>query len=472
MANDTRRLERELRDAQARLQEDLDATRRLLRVGTLFLHESNLESVLGEIVETAIAITGADFGNMQLRDRESGDLKIVAHRGFPQWWLDFWNRMHVGHGACGVALQQSSRVVVHDVERDPIFEGAALEMQKRAGVRAVQSTPLVSRSGAPIGIISTHFREPHVPSAHALALMDLLARQATVSIDVQVATTPVRIDGDATRLEQVFGNLIDNAVKYTPRGGRIAVSVDTDAASGTGRLRVRDTGRGVSPELVPHLFEPFVQADKSLDRKEGGLGLGLAVAKMIVVLHGGTIAVASPGPGMGTTFTVTLPLEGAPAALDAQSTNESIARPKRVLVIDDNVDTSDMLRMLLELEGYDVDVAADGAAGIEHARVFSPDVILCDIGLPVMNGYEVARTLRTDKQLGNVKLVAVTGYGSREDVERAKDAGFDVHVTKPIDSDQLVAQVGTLTDDAPAARRRIVRGGSRRIQARARRAKI
>ncbi len=662
----------ELGEAQKLSRADLDAMTRLQRLGTLFVRERNLEPILGEIMDAAMAISGADLGSIQLLDPSSSDLRIVAHRGFPKPWVEFWSRVSLGQGVCGTALEAGERIIVEDVERSPIFAGTqALEVQLQAGVRAVQSTPLVSRSGQPLGIFSTHYRRPSRPDDRSLRLLDLLARQAADIIertqseevlsrerellqqlfksvpvllvmwdpairrfslnrhaeevlgwstdeanavdlmsmvypdsayraevvafmqslkpgfrefscrtksgeDVPLAWANIRlrdesmigigvdlrerkhsedalrvandrlaeadrrkneflavlshelrnplapisnslyilhraapgseqarraqavierqveqlrrliedlldvtritrgkallqrepvelcelarrtvddhrslfneagvelvvsagptefwVDGDRARLAQVLGNLLQNAAKFTLRGGKVAVSVEADANQGQAAVRVQDTGRGIPQEMLPHLFEPFTQADVTLDRKMGGLGLGLALVKGLVEMHGGAVEAASDGPGKGATFTIRLPTGPAPTEAAARHATAGPSPPRRVLVIEHNVDAAESLREVLELEGHHVGIAYNGLDGIEKARAFEPDLVICDVGLPGMDGYGVAQTMRADPELSRVPLVALTGHAGADDVARARAAGFDDHLAKP-----------------------------------------
>lgn len=396
----------------------------LISVGT-----ATMEEVLAGIVDAAIAITHADFGNVQLMDQASSELKIVAQRGFPLWWIDYWNTDSKGHGTCGTALERRERVIVEDVEQSAIFTGNDLVMQRSAGIRAVQSTPLLSRSGKLIGMFSTHYRRPHRPDARTLQLLDLLACQAadiiaealaeeerihlleverearaeadaanhakdlflarvshelrtplnalmgwtrmlrdgsiaaakvphaitsidhnaevlnklvedlvemsrittgnlqlqrkhldivavlkeavnlleltanakTVRVETRSEVEPITVDGDPIRLRQVLSNLLSNAIKFTPPHGRVIARARL--TDGEVEISVTDSGQGIAPDFVSHVFEPFTQAETS----GPGLGLGLAIVQQLVEAHGGRIIVTSEGVGLGATFTLHLP---------------------------------------------------------------------------------------------------------------------------------------------------------------------
>lgn len=246
----------------------------------------------------------------------------------------------------------------------------------------------------------------------------------------------VWIDGDPTRIAQVVGNLLHNAVKFTPRGGRTSVMLTVD--SGHVVLRIRDTGLGVEPSMQARLFAPFTQADSTLDRSRGGLGLGLSLVKALTEMHGGTVSVASDGIGKGTEFTVCLPLS-TPASPTVQTVAVAprAKQARRVLVIEDNRDAADSLRELVELLGHMVDVAYSGTDGIAKARTFRPDIVFCDIGLPELDGFGVARWMRSEPSLRQTFLVALSGYAQREDIDKCRDAGFHRHVAKPPDIDVI-----------------------------------
>jgi PAS domain S-box-containing protein len=243
----------------------------------------------------------------------------------------------------------------------------------------------------------------------------------------------VWVSADPTRIEQVVSNLLSNAMKYTPAGGAITVSVRPEG--GHAVLVVRDTGVGIRPELLPRVFDLFVQGDRSLERASGGMGIGLTLVRHLVALHGGTVEAASAGVGRGSTFTVRLPAIATPAVIGVPAAPERAVVPRRVLVVEDNDDAREMLATLLELIGHEVHTARDGDAGVELAVRIKPDLALIDIGLPGIDGYEVARRIR--KQIREIRLIALTGYGQPEDRLRALGAGFDVHMVKPVDGTEL-----------------------------------
>jgi signal transduction histidine kinase/CheY-like chemotaxis protein len=270
---------------------------------------------------------------------------------------------------------------------------------------------------------------------------------AGLTLDVVLPPKPVWVEGDPTRLAQVVDNLLVNAAKFTDPGGRVAVRLAADPAGGRAQMTVRDTGVGIEAGLVAYLFEPFTQADRGLDRSRGGLGLGLALVRAIIQLHGGEVSAASPGVGKGAEFAFWIPLALAahpPVAADV-ATVPPVRPSRRVLVIEDHRDTADMWRVLLKLAGHEVAVAYTGPDGVEAARRFRPEVVLSDVGLPGMDGYAVARALRQDPSTAGAYLIAVTGYGQEEDRRRARAAGFDHHLTKPVDPDELLATLASLS---------------------------
>ena len=240
------------------------------------------------------------------------------------------------------------------------------------------------------------------------------------------------------RLAQVFGNLLTNAAKYTEPGGHIWLSGAGDGAEAV--VRVRDSGIGIAPETLPFVFDLFVQADRTSTRARGGLGIGLTLVRRLLEMHGGTVIASSAGPGKGSEFVVRLPaLVMGRTATDGGKEGDSVppspaaAPRRRILVVDDNVDAAETLAMLLRLSGHHVRVAHDGPAALEAARSLPPEVVLLDIGMPGMDGYEVARRLRQLPGLAGAVLVALTGWGQEQDRRRSKEAGFDHHLTKPAD---------------------------------------
>ncbi len=256
---------------------------------------------------------------------------------------------------------------------------------------------------------------------------------------LNLPATPIYLDADPTRLEQVFTNLLNNAAKYTDSGGLIKVDVGLE--EGMAVVRVTDTGVGIDVEMLPQIFELFAQADRSLDRARGGLGIGLTLVRSLTEQHGGAVEARSDGVGKGTEFSVRMPItEPDRARRMAQGkgmqSHENI--PLKVLLVDDNVDGTNTLAMLFRAMGYEVHTAYDGLAGLEAVRAIRPDVIFLDIGLPCMNGYDVARTVRAELGGESPLLIAVTGYGQTEDRRRAEEAGFRHHLVKPVDPDELL----------------------------------
>nr|WP_267876711.1 ATP-binding protein [Massilia genomosp. 1] len=286
---------------------------------------------------------------------------------------------------------------------------------------------------------------------HALDLAALVAAcldtfQATgrtgnylLNVDLE----PAWVDGDPTRLEQIATNLIDNALKYTPPGGTIDIAVSDHDDEIV--LEVRDTGVGISAELLPHVFDVFVQGSITLDRAQGGLGIGLALVRRLVELHGGKVSAHSDGASAGSTFVIRLPRAAPVAVAVAADAAPAVAAGEHkpaILLIEDNDDGREMMATMLGAYGYAVRHAADGVQGVQMARSFLPDVALVDIGLPGIDGYEVARRLRQDGDTRHIKLIALTGYGLADDQRRVLEAGFDKHLVKPVDIAHLLDAIG------------------------------
>jgi PAS domain S-box-containing protein len=301
----------------------------------------------------------------------------------------------------------------------------------RTGKIQLQRQPVDLRGVAEHGLASLH--EAGKTAGHTMALTG----------------EAVWVDGDPTRLEQVVWNLLDNAVKYTPPGGRIDVVVEREGDEAV--LRVRDSGTGIAADVLPRIFDLFVQAHASLDRTQGGLGLGLSLVRRLVELHGGRVEASSDGPGRGSEFVIRLRARataGVPRSADVSTPVVALAR--HVLVVEDNADVRDGLRLLLEDCGHQVDEAADGLTGLQLALAQRPDVVLVDVGLPGLDGYDVARRIRAAPDTELMVLVALTGYGQPEDRRRALAAGFDAHLVKPVDPDALLRFVAE--GRAPASR--------------------
>jgi signal transduction histidine kinase/ActR/RegA family two-component response regulator len=278
-----------------------------------------------------------------------------------------------------------------------------------------------------------------------------LATAADQRLDVGMPATPVCIDGDGVRLVQIFANVLNNAVKFTPRGGRIWFTAEQESAEVV--VRIRDSGIGIAPDVLPRVFDMFRQAGPILERTAGGLGIGLTLARRLVEMHEGTIAISSPGPGHGTEVEIRLPMTPvqAPTVDATEPSNAAARRRLRVLIVEDNLDAAEMLELAVSQLNHITKVAHDGATAITIASQFAPDLVLLDIGLPVMNGYEVVRTLRELPEFTDVHIAAVTGWGREEDRRKAREAGFDSHFTKPLSPAVLRDLLFTTAHRMPSA---------------------
>ena len=569
---------KELRDSERRLfailehsAADLKAMRRLNEIGAHCAKQGNdVAACLSEILNVAVEISGADKGNIQLFDSQSCQLKIAAHHGFDEPFLDFFANVTGGNSSCGVAMQSHERVVVEDITESDIFEGKPeLASLLEAGVRAVQSMPLVSSTGNLLGMVSTHFAEPHRPSEQELRLMDLLARQTAdylerkrveeereqllsrehglrqtaeeanrlkdeflaimshelrnplnvilgyaelllrmdeikssanlrhmadavkrnavaqsklirdlldlsrlrsgklelnletvspvksienaietvyadatskeITIEVTAPDDLMFVKADPVRLEQIIWNLLNNSVKFTPNGGRIELRLEEDRHNIV--LKVTDNGQGIDPSFLPHIFEIFRQADSGTNRVQAGMGIGLAVVQQLVKLHGGSVTAHSEGARKGATFTIRLP-----RSVQVKSTSAPVGelsgttlQGMTVLVVDDSEDTTEMVRHLLEISGATVSVATSGFDALKLASEKEFDVVLSDISMPEMDGFEFLGKLRQLPGKENMPAIALTGFGRPEDVQRASREGFFAHLTKPFDIQTLAS---------------------------------
>ena len=573
---------KELRESEGRLfrilehsAADLKAMRRLNEIGTRCAREGNdRDGSLQEILRVAIEISGADKGNIQLVDPVSGLLNLTTESGFDPSFIDYFSNGHQP-AACDVALETQQRVIVEDVRQSALFVGSpSLKVMKDAGVRAVQSTPLVSSAGNVLGVISTHFSDTRRPTEQELRLMDLLARQAadylerkrveeereellerehelrqtaeeanrlkdeflaimshelrnplnvilgyaelllrseevrssvhlrrmadavkrnavaqsklirdlldlsrlrsgklelnreTVSpvvsidnaietvredaaaknirIEVEAVDEAMFVEADPVRLEQVIWNLLNNAVKFTPRDGRIAVKLRAEADEIV--LTVEDNGQGIDTSFLPHIFEIFRQADSSANRSQSGMGIGLAVVQQLAELHGGSVTAYSAGAGQGASFTIHLPRSAENKAQGQSSPDFCIESLEGVdvLVVDDSEDTAEMVRHLLEIGGATVTAVTSGFEALRVAREKQFDVVLSDISMPGMDGFEFLNKLRALPGYHDLPAVALTGFGRPEDVQRAHAQGFYAHLTKPFDIQALAGLLQTM----------------------------
>ena len=285
--------------------------------------------------------------------------------------------------------------------------------------------------------------------ARAMELTQPALERRTRPVELDLPSAPVYVSGDVVRLVQVIFNLLTNAAKFTPRDGRIALRLRDEG--GHIVIAVEDSGNGIAADLLPRVFDLFVQGEQPLDRRAGGLGLGLAIVRTLVAMHGGTVSAESGGAAMGSTFTVTLPAAGgAPPALAEASVAASAGRGQgRILVVDDNIDAAESLVILLRLAGYEAIGAAEGHEALEACETFDPDLAILDIGLPGMDGYELARRIRGSPRWRDIRLVALTGYGQPRDRQRAFEASFNEHLVKPVPPERLLAVVQQLIAGRP-----------------------
>jgi signal transduction histidine kinase/PleD family two-component response regulator len=565
--------ERALIEAQRSLAAELADMARLQDVSTQLVRSGeDGRALLDEILDAAIAITAADMGSIQLHHAESDELRIFAHRGLSPGYIARFAVVNGGGSACSVAIRTGARVIVEDTTAYPAF-ASHLEILGEAGVAAVQATPLVSRTGKCLGVLSTHYRAPRRPANRDLHVVDLLARQAADWVERQVVrrereqllererrareeaeratrlkddflatlshelreplsaiigwtelmrgqadraqiergieiiarsaraqsqlvaelidlskiiTGKLRLDiapvwlpevieaavdtvrpaahaggvaldcaieplaepvhGDTARLQQIVGNLLSNAVKFTPAGGRVMVALERRPAHFA--ITVRDTGKGIQPAFLPHVFERFRQEDASAAREHGGLGIGLALVRELTELHGGHVTASSDGPGRGSTFTVALPLAAMheASAAAAQARAPALAAGDlagvRALVVDNEPDGLEVLLRILRDRGVDVVPARSTEEALAILGRAEFDVLLSDIAMPKRDGYELIAEVR--RRRISTPAVAVTAFARSEDHARALEAGFQRYIAKPIEPAELLATVASL----------------------------
>ncbi len=334
---------------------------------------------------------------------------------------------------------------------NPVLAQSASIIERQAGQLALLVDELLEVSRITTGRIQLH-REPIAFGAvveHAVSTVRSLIDQRKQEVTLSLPTEAIWLNADAARLEQVLVNLLTNAAKYTDNSGHIWVTLQKEETEAV--LRVKDTGVGIAPEILPRIFDLFTQAKQSLDRSQGGLGIGLALVQRLVELHGGMVEATST-VGQGSEFVVRLPVIPPPERQSVLPPAEKAEQPRpslRVLVVDDNVDTVTTLAMLVRESGYDVRTAYDGSTVLEAALDYRPNVVLLDIGLPGMNGYEVAKQIRQQPALKNSVLVAMTGYGQESDRKSSHDAGFDHHLVKPADFPKVLKILATVSESLP-----------------------
>jgi CheY-like chemotaxis protein len=281
---------------------------------------------------------------------------------------------------------------------------------------------------------------------HAVEVARPQCARQQVQLTVDLPDEPLWIDGDLTRVVQVVSNLLHNACKFTPRERTVSVRARRDGA--LGEVRVRDEGIGIAADHLGRIFEMFLQVDEKIGRAHGGLGIGLSVVKSLVEMHGGTISAHSDGPGRGSEFVIRLPLANGAASTAGESAlaagDAPALRPQRFLVLDDNRDAAESLEAVLRLHGHEVVVANDGESALVGLEAHEPAIALLDLGLPGMDGYEVARRIRAGVRGRDTILVAITGWGQEEDRRRTREAGFDAHLTKPVEYPTLASLLADL----------------------------
>jgi signal transduction histidine kinase len=551
-ASAARAAEQVLRENETQLAAETDALKKLNLASSRLWQMPDLIAGLDEMLAATIEMLGADMGNIQLLDAQQGVLVIAAQRGFRQDFLDFFREVSTADdSACGRALRSGERTIIDNIEADAAY-APYRPIARSAGYRAVQSTPLMSRDGQPLGMFSTHFGRVHRPSEQDLRRLDLYVRQAAdfiercridaslreadhrkdeflatlahelrnplapirnaleiikyaaddgeileqardmmerqlahlvrlvddlldvsritrdklelrtelvelTSIVQQAVETcrslvdesrhelhltlpaePIWVDADAVRLAQVFSNLLNNACKFTEPGGTIWLSAERQGNDVV--VSVKDTGIGISTDKLDRIFAMFEQVDSRLERTRGGLGIGLTLAQRLVALHGGRLSARSAGLGHGSEFFVRLPIIVERSRLIASplsSSKAAAATGQRILVVDDNQDAANSLARLLKLNGHVVHAAYDGTEALKKAEVHQPDVILLDIGLPKINGFDVCRSIRRAPWGSNVRIVALTGWGQDQDRRDTRDAGFDHHLVKPVHPQEI-----------------------------------
>lgn len=338
-------------------------------------------------------------------------------------------------------IRSSSEVLAAIVPREPRAQAMIEVLRRQVQHLSHLVDDLLDVSRITQGRIELNITTVDVADilSHAVESVEPAIRERAHKLQILSSYRSLHVAGDAARLVQCLVNLLNNSIKYTDRGGRILL--ESREEDGQVVIEVSDNGTGISPHLMPRIFDLFVQSDRTLDRSQGGLGIGLSVVRRLIEMHGGTVTARSDGPGQGAVFTIRLPLVKPPGKGAPASVREAPA-PRRILVVDDNVDAADTLAMMLRLEGHEVEAVYRGRDALERMGTFRPQVVLLDIGLPELNGYEVARQIRRLPGTAELRLIALTGYGQAEDRARALEAGFDDHLVKPVDNSVLRRHLG------------------------------
>lgn len=543
----SRNTEDELRKSKTKLATELAVMNHLYDYSIKLASSSDLQDALNKVLDASIKITGADLGNIQTLNPEGNGLRIVVHRGFKQDFLEHFRHVSLKEGtsACARAAKTGGRLIIKDVEADPEYTEHRT-IARAAGYRAVQSTPLFGANGMLLGMLSTHFREPQIPSELNFRMLDLYALQAanliermrveetlrladvrknnflaTLAHELRNPLAPIKnslsilklssdraigaraedaidrqvehmihliddlmdisritrdkiklrkhptklqdilshavetshslikerghtltlnlpkeaiwLSADFDRVSQIFSNLLNNAAKYTHDSGKIAVSAREIAPSVI--ISVRDNGIGIPKHMLQHIFDMFSQVDSSIERSQGGLGIGLSLARKLAEMHGGSITVSSTGVNAGSEFIVTLPTIAEPRNAKqniVQKLSVSGGGCLNVLVVDDNEVAAQTMGQMIELLGHEVHLAHDGISAIESAKQYQPEIVLLDIGLPEISGYEACKRMKEDPLLRHTLFVAQTGWGQPEHRKLSQEAGFDYHLVKPV----------------------------------------
>ena len=401
-----------------------------------------LQAFIGTITVTTLPLAALVMERGKLLERESAALAAAeaANRGKDQFIAMLSHELRNPLNAVSMAvfiMQQSNKM-----DAETAHWADAIQRQTEHLTRIIDDLLDVTR--VTTGKMTLARQPVDLSETVARCLRALSTTGHLEQRKLEVHAESVWVYGDPTRLEQIVTNLVNNSIKYTPADGIIRVSAGVE--DGQARIQVEDNGIGIAPDLLPRVFDLFIQGEQGLDRSHGGLGVGLALVRRLAQLHGGDAQAQSAGVGLGSTFIVRLPRIETPAVVPAQHSRpiERTNSQRHVLVVEDNADSRRALRTVLEIAGHEVSELEDGRTAVEVARRLQPDVALVDIGLPHIDGYEVARRLKKDNAA--LRLVAVTGYGNQQDRQRAREAGFDAHMVKPVDPERLADVIDKVCD--------------------------